>query len=65
MNIYTHTLNIDVKSNKGNLYGKKGDKVMIVRVDADNCIVEDTNGNRFPVRREYLTIVNNQNNANQ
>lgn len=38
---------------------------MIVKVDADNCIVEDTNGNRFPVRREYLTIVNNQNNANQ
>ena len=65
MNIYTHILNIDVKSPKGNLYGKKGDKVMIVRVDADNCIVEDTNGNRFPVRREYLTIVNNQNNANQ
>ena len=56
MNIYTHILNIDAKSHKGNLYGKKGDKVMIVRVDADNCIVEDTNGNRFPVRREYLTI---------
>ena len=34
------------------------------KVDADNCIVEDTKGYRFPVRREYLTITNNQNNAN-
>ncbi|HMT02651.1 MAG TPA: hypothetical protein PKD00_04980 [Burkholderiales bacterium] len=65
MNIYTHILNIDVHSYKGNLQGKKGEKVMILKVDADNCIVEDTKGNRFIVRRECLTIVNNQNNANQ
>ena len=65
MNIYTHILNIDVHSYKGDLQGKKGEKVMIVNVNADTCIVEDTKGNRFPVRRECLTIVNNQNNANQ
>jgi len=64
MNIYTHILNIDIHSYKGDLYGKKGEKVMIIKVDADNCIVEDTKGYRFPVRREYLTITNNQNNAN-
>jgi len=56
MNIYTHILNIDVQGYKRSLQFKKGDKVMILKVDADDCIVEDTKGNRFIVRREYLTI---------
>ena len=32
MNIYTHILNTDAKSCKGDLYGKKGEKVMIIKV---------------------------------
>lgn len=65
MNIYTHIINIDVHSYKGSLYAKKGEKVKIISVDSDTCIIEDTKGNRLPVRREYLTIINNQNNANR
>jgi hypothetical protein len=59
MNIYTHTLTRDVYNGKNELQASKGQMVSIQSVFADVCIVEDTTGKRFDVRREYL-ISNDQ-----
>lgn len=56
MNIYTHILNRDVYSGQNELYAYKGERVKIEKVFADICIVQDTKGKQFDVRREYLTL---------
>lgn len=46
----------NIKSGKGTLYGRKGERVSLVDdTRGDVLIVSKENGERFPVRRELLS----------
>lgn len=49
----------DIKSsmNSNKVYGKKGDRVQVVKEHGDVAIVEDSKGNRFPIN---VKAINNQ-----
>lgn len=50
-----YTLKNDVRGSKGNLYGKKGAEVKEISFSEPVIIVEDKNGERFPVHIQSLT----------
>lgn len=53
----TATLTKDIYANRDKvLYGKKGDVVTIISYSDPVYIVEGSNGNRFPVHEDFLTI---------